>query len=220
MERHRTMLTMLADKGKASSPLKTRQRMMQTVNADVKQRMSMLMDSVGYGNDGEHLSAKIIREGNMAMDNDMSGIVGENAWLQEAEALDIGQQPWEVPELEQDMYRNRNPILPGIDDPSLPSAPRMKMSHDTIHSLPGAGEQSLEQTLGRWNELGKMVDAMTSASKTLAKLDRKRGALDSQHPVGSRLNPSEKALELRRKRRNSRSGDPEWEAWGGAGGAA
>ena len=47
----------------------------------------MLMDSVGYGSDGNHLSHQIVREGNMAMDDDMSQLVGETQWLQELQCM-------------------------------------------------------------------------------------------------------------------------------------
>lgn len=219
IERHRTMNQMLTEKGKASSPLKARQRMMQSVNSDVQERMSTLMDSVGYGTDGAHLSHQILQDGNMVLDDDMSQLVGEKQWLNEASQIELEPQPWELTKPGQPVYNTRNPILPGIDEqvigPSSGSLILPPMSQQQQSMYTGSQGASLESCLGRWNELGNMVDSMTAASRQLAKLDRKRDVMQSQHPVGSRHNPSEKALGLRANRRNSRLGDPNWEAWGG-----
>lgn len=224
IERHRTMSKMLAQEGKASSPLKARQNMMQTVNNDVQMRMSMLMDSVGYGSDGNHLSHQIVAEGNMAMDDDMTQIVGETSWLQEASEVDLEPQPWELPQAGKPMFNMRNPILPGIDEQVIGSQSGSlvlpPMSKRQESQLTGSQGDSLEACLGRWNALGNMVDTMTAASRKLASLDRQRDQMKSQFPIGSRNNPSERALRLRTERRNSRSGDPGWEQWGSHGGAA
>jgi len=217
IERHRTMSKMLSEQGKASSPLKARQRMMQSVNADVQQRMSMLMDSVGYGSDGNHLSHQVVRDGNMAMDDDMSQLVGETQWLQEAKEVDLEPQPWELPKAGQPGFSTRNRILPGIDEQVIGATsgslilPPMNKQQESMFT--GSKGDSLESCLGRWNELGAMVDSMTAASRQVAKLDKKHDNLRNQHLVGSRQNPSEKAIHLRTNRRNSRVGDPNWEQW-------
>jgi len=211
IERHRTMAAMLAQKGKASSPLKARQQMMQSVNGDVQLRMSMMMNSVGYGNDGNHLTHKIVQEGNMAMDDEL---YQDEPWVIESKNSPIEPQPWELQHQPKSLYAPRS-ILPGIDEQVLTAAslrvPIVRGHQES--SLTGSGGENLEFCLERWNELGKMVDTMTKASRTLSRLDRKQDIANSTYPKGSKNNPSDKALNLRQNRRNSRAGDPKWEEW-------
>lgn len=215
IERHRTMTQMLSEQGKASSPLKARQQMMQSVNADVQERMSMLMNSVGYGEDGNHLTQQIVAEGNMAMDDNMSQMADESEWLNQAKHLAIEPQPWELPPQQRTAYHSKVSILPGIEEQNFgPTSGAVRLPPTVKKSeLTSASGESLEFCLERWNSLGMMVDTMTSASRTLARLDRKYDTVKDEEPIGSQRNPSEKAIKARTKRRNSRVGDPNWGEW-------
>lgn len=217
MERHRTMANMLAEKGNASSPLKARQSVMQSVNDEVGARMSMLMDSVGYGTDGNHLSHQIMREGIASMDDNMGALVGETEWLQEAANSNTGMSEYEPTPSKSNARSLHTSYLPGIDE-TVVAASSGSMLLPPIHkqregALTGSKGENLEFCLSRWNELGTMVDRMTAASRQLAKLDMKQDKIKSEHPVGSRQNPSQKAINLRVQRRNSRAGDPNWDQW-------
>merc|ERR1712100_212938 len=153
----------------------------------------------------------------MATDDDMSAMVGETEWLQDAQDIQLEPQPWEL------QHASKKPskllgtsILPGIDEQHLgPTSgpvllPAVGKSKEGM--LTGSQGENLEFCLQRWNDLGSMVDSMTAASRHLAEIDRKHDSLKRSQNK-SRANLNTKANELPRNRRNSRTGDPHWESW-------
>merc|ERR1712166_1306212 len=105
------MTSMLKQKGKSGSTLKVRQAIMDKINNEVQSRMTSLMSSVGYGQEG----------GAAMMDDNMTEVMRNQKWLNDAQGCDdvtLAQQRFGPQTAAQDLLPQ--PIERGVGPTSAP----------------------------------------------------------------------------------------------------